>query len=351
VNPRFFLSSQAIMQPRPSFTACTFALALLSLAAQTLPAQVPTRADIDQSKAVELPKDPAAVIAIVGDSPILLGDLMPKVEARISEVLANSEQEVPEDQLHFARINLLRPILAQSIQNKMMRESFLIDQVGTESAEKRREADEKLTSRARQMFFESELPELKKQYNVENTRELDEMLRAKGSSLSARQRDFIDAMLGHLYIRAKVEKDPNVSIAEINEHYQVNLKQFERPSRARWEQLSVMFSRYASKEEAYNAIADMGREALFGGNVQAVAKAKSQEPFAGVGGLHDWTAEGSLASDAINQQVFSIPLNKLSEIIEDSEGLHIIRVLEREQAGVTPAPKFANKKLLKHKSR
>ena len=59
-------------------------------------------------------------------------------------------------------------------------------------------------------------------------------------------------------------------------------------------------------------------------------------PFAVKGGLHDWTAEGSLASDELNKQIFSIPLNKMSEIIKDTGGYHIIRVLERRQAGTTP---------------
>ena len=63
---------------------------------------------------------------------------------------------------------------------------------------------------------------------------------------------------------------------------------------------------------------------------------KSQEPFAKEGGVHDWTAQGALASDELDKQIFSIPLNAMSEIIEDERGFHIIRVLERQQAGLTP---------------
>jgi len=311
--------------------------ALVGLVTQAhLHAQVPTRAQVDDSLSLQLPDDPAAIIAVVSRSPILYGDLSPKVDARIQEVLANTNEKIPEDQLHFARVNLIRGLLSQAIQNKMMRESFLIDQVGTQAAEKRDEADAKLTSKARQMFFESELPELKKQYKVEDLTELDSLLRKKGSSLAARQRDFIDAMLGHLYIRSKVDREPKVSIAEITEYYQANQSQYERPTRARWEQMSVLFANFDTPEAAHKAIWEMGREAYFGGNMQAVAKEKSQEPFASQGGLHEWTAQGSLASDQLDQQIFSIPLNAMSDIVEDDSGYHIIRVLEREQAGITP---------------
>jgi parvulin-like peptidyl-prolyl isomerase len=299
-------------------------------------AQIPTRGEIDSVQQFELPEDPAAVIGYVGRTPILMGDVMPKVEARIQEVVAKTKQEIPEDQLHFARVNLTRGMLVQTIQNKMMREAFLLDQVGTQAADKREEADEKLTARARQMFFESEIPELKEQYKVDDLTQLDEELRKKNSSLAARQREFIDAMLGHLYIRSKVDREPAVSLAEIMEYYRAHIKEYERPTRARWEQLSVIFSRFPSRQAAHEAIWEMGREAYFGGSMQSVARARSQEPFASKGGVHDWTTKGSLASESLDQQIFSIPLDAMSEVIEDSQGYHIVRVLERQEAGVIP---------------
>ncbi|MGI9474851.1 MAG: peptidylprolyl isomerase [Rubripirellula sp.] len=322
------------MRSRQNKIALTFVLGLVSL----LPvwAQVPTRNEVDDAQEITLPDDPAAVLAVVGKSHIVLGDLMPKVDARIQDVLSKTKQEVPEEQLHFARINMIRGLLSQAIQNKMMRESFLLEQVGTENADKRDEADAKLTSRARQMFFENEVPELQEQYETKDLTELDKLLRAKGSSLAARQREFVDQMLGHLYIRGQVERDPNVSIAEINEHYRSHLDDYERPTRARWEQLSVMFGKFSSRDDAKQAIWDMGREAYFGGSMEAVAREKSQEPFANKGGVHDWTAKGALASDPLNEQIFSIPLNAMSEIIEDDAGFHIVRVLERQEEGLIP---------------
>lgn len=285
---------------------------------------------------IELPDDPAAVIAVVGESPILLGEVLPKVDAKIMEVEEKAGRKIPEEQLRMVKSSLIRQALAQAIQNKMMRESFLIDQVGTAAADKRNEADAKLTAKARQMFFESELPELSKQYKTDDRSDLDRLLRAKGTSLASRQREFVDMMLGHLYIRSKVEKDPSVTIAEINEYYLANRATYDRPARARWEQMSVLLERFPDADAARQAIWEMGREAFFGGNMQAVAREKSQEPFASSGGLHDWTTYGSLASAELEQQIFSIPLNAMSEIIADDQGFHIVRVLDRTDAGTVP---------------
>jgi hypothetical protein len=291
---------------------------------------------ISGEDSVSLPDDPATVVAVVGQTPILWGDIEPKVDGRIKQVLSELKQELPASELAPARMQLARGALMQVIQNKMMSESFLLDQVGTQAATKRREVSEMMHSRARQMFFDNELPSLLEKYETEDMTELDEKLRETGTSLQARQREFTDMMLGHMFMRSKIAKDPSVSISEINAAYEKDIDSYRHGAKARWEQLSVLFANHPSREEASAAIAAIGREAYFGGNLQAVARDKSEEPFAADGGLHDWTTQGSLASKPLDKQIFSIPLNRMSEIIEDEQGLHIIRVLERREAGVVP---------------
>ncbi len=298
--------------------------------------QVPGQAEFEAALATELPEDPATVVAVVGESKILLGDVKSKVDARINSVIEKAKQEVPADQIKFARVNLTRGFLAQAIQTKAMRECFLLSQVGTQSAEKRQEAAGMMATRARQMFIDSEVPELLKRYKVNDMTELDEKLREEGTPLHARQRDFSDAMLGHMYVRESVEKNPKVSLAEIHQYYTANQQNYRHQAQARWEQLTVLFERFPTRQAANRAISDMGREAFFGGSMQAVARAKSQEPMAKSGGVHDWTNQGSLASDELDQQIFSLPINAMSEIIEDKLGYHIIRVLERKPAGIKP---------------
>jgi len=298
-------------------------------------AQMPTQQQMDEALQAELPSDPAATVAIVGQSTIVMGEISPKVEIRIQDVLANAGQEVPEDQIKFARVRMTRGLLAQKIQSRMMRESFLLEQVATQTAEKRREAEETMQAKARQMFFEDEVVQLKKQYEAKDLGELDAKLREKGTSLATRQREFIDAMLGHLYIRGKVNKDPSVSLAEIHGYYHTHSDEFRHAARARWEQLTVLYSNFPDKPAAYDAIWAMGREAFFGGSMQAVARGKSQEPFADEGGQHGWTNKGSLASTILEEQIFSLPTGAMSQIIEDTDAYHIIRVLEREDAGIT----------------
>ena len=81
---------------------------------------------------VTLPEDPAAVIAVVGKSNILLGDLLPQADARIADVEEQSGQTISAEQRRDARLSLVKGLLGKTIQTKMMRESFLLEQVGSE---------------------------------------------------------------------------------------------------------------------------------------------------------------------------------------------------------------------------
>jgi len=80
----------------------------------------------------------------------------------------------------------------------------------------------------------------------------------------------------------------------------------------------------------------MGNEVLAGRPFAEVAKARSEGPTAATGGACDWAGQGSLASKVLDEALFSLPVGQLSTIIEDGETLHIVRVIEREEAGRTP---------------
>lgn len=281
-----------------------------------------------------VPDDAAAVVAVVGQSRILAGDLLPRVDARLQEISASASQPPSERELQYVRAMIFRSLLNQSIQLKVLRESFLLSQIGTQTADKRRDAEHRLQTRANQMFQESELPRLKKKFNVQTVTEVDQQLRASGSSYELARQDFIDQMLAHLYRSEAIPQNPPVALIEIHNYYNDNREDYQVQAQARWEQLTADFARCGSRAAAEQLITEMGREAYFGGSMQSVAKQKSQEPFAARGGLHDWTTRGSLASTELDRQIFSLPLGVMSEVIEDETGLHIVRVLERKEAGL-----------------
>jgi len=261
---------------------------------------------------------------------------MPKIETRLKAIEQQQGRSLSPEEAKYGRVNMLRGMLQQTIQAKMMGEAFLLKQVGTQDAEKRDEVQQMMQTRARKLFFENQIPHMMKKLDLTKLTELDQKLKEEGTSLKTQQREFIDSMLGRMYLQEMVDQDPTVTILEIHQYYEQHREEFQQEARARWEQLTVRFDRFPTREAAAEALAKMGNEALFGGNMQAVAREQSQEPFASSGGLHDWTSRGSLASEKLEAQIFSLPLNKMSPFIEDDDGFHIVKVLERTDAGIQP---------------
>jgi parvulin-like peptidyl-prolyl isomerase len=118
------------------------------------------------------------------------------------------------------------------------------------------------------------------------------------------------------------------------QYYNKNLDDYRIESKVRWEELMVRFDQFPSKEEAYKALVAMGNEVVYGAKFAAVAERASHGFTSEKGGIHDWTTEGSLVDKKLEEALFTLPLNELSDLIETKIGAHIVRVIERQQEGV-----------------
>jgi len=130
--------------------------------------------------------------------------------------------------------------------------------------------------------------------------------------------------------------DQEVTHEQMAACYREHPAEFDHAGRARWQQLTIHFSQSPDKAEAYRAIAELGNQVLGGKDFGEVAQAGSHGTAARNGGQREWTNQGSLASPALDQALFSLPVGQLSPILEDDQGFHIVRVLERQDAFRTP---------------
>jgi len=278
---------------------------------------------------------PGRIIAWVGDQPIQVGDVMPEVERVMAQHLAKLDPKVVEQQkaaIEEQKEKLMRQALQSSIQTKLLYLDFL----RTIPADKMKEALPNITQRAEEQFYEKQLPEAMKRAEVETSMELDAKLREFGSSLERQKQSFVERAMGQSVLSQKVNYEPEITHQAMLDYYRAHLAEYDLPAKARWEKLTVRFDRFASKQEAWAALGSMGNEVLRGAPLHVVARRQSQSIDASEGGYHDWTTRGSLASEAIDQAIFTLPAGRLSERLEDSEGFHIVRVIERTEAGRVP---------------
>jgi len=307
---------------------------------------------------------PTEVVATVGSQFIFYGEVAPTVEQILAPVLSQVTTDADRKELEKVRENLTRQVVRQIVDTKLMYQEYVRQFEANAPRDKlveiRKDIDrrigdnfEKELTKIREQI-ETAKPEkiqelmrrdpvlprlavLMKQNNAETLNELDAVLRRYGSSLEKQIRFYGENALGKSMVPKHVNFSPEVTHQDMLDYYEQHAAEFAVAAKARYEILTVKFANFAPTEAgrlaAWNLLAQMGNEVFFNGNFAAVARRHSQEPNAQAGGLYDWTTQGSLASKPIDQAIFTLEPAKLSQIIEDDRGYHIVRVTERQEAG------------------
>jgi len=266
--------------------------------------------------------DEGKVVATVGSVPILAGDVLGTINQAIRSKMI---PEPPEGQEEMFYRMAMRPVLKQMVEMKLVvndaRQTIPAAGLGKIETEMNRE------------FDKGEIPNLMKTYQVTSQHDLDEALRKTGSSLDWERRAYFERQLYLGWRSQQVKKEEVVPLAEVIGYYQQHLADYEFPAKAKWEEIMVSFDRFPDKAAAYAAIAQMGNQLMQGAPFADLAKTASQGPTSDQGGAHDWTTKGSLACKSLDDALFTLPVNSFSQIIESERGFHIIRVVERIDAG------------------
>lgn len=300
----------------------------------------------------------AETIARVGDQYVFQGELMGDANLMLAPFIARlgpEELEQNRIQIEAERNRLLAQLQQSAIDRKMMFVAFLQGIPADKLEEAMGNIEEKVAEAFTENLFkmlenilEAEEEELgkfaradnqlfrlaliMKQRNLTSLGQLAGVLRDYGSSLDTQRQMYAERVLGQQKMRDSIEIEPEITHTEMLAHYEQNQDEFQVAARARWQQITVRYDRHLRRTDAGDEIAALGNELALGGTpFWAVAQRSSDGPNADNGGYFDWTVWGDLSvSQPVSDAVFSLPANELSDIIQDAVGLHIIRVLERE---------------------
>ena len=267
---------------------------------------------------------PGKVLALVGGEPIFVGDLMFKINQIIEEKMAGAPEKVKEQQRQLAIPQLLPSIVESKLLYKGAINS-LPDGVDLEG----------VFAQVEKQFEETALQKMMDSAGVKSTAEFDARLRGQEYSLRQLKRNWAIQQFTRHSIGQIIGDVPATTHQEMLDRYKKKLASYEKPARAKWEQILIRFDRSSSRSEAKRAIVEVGNQIVHGANFAATAKKQSHGYDAAAGGLHDWTTQGALALDEIDEAIFSLPVGELSDLIETKRGFHIVRVVERELASRT----------------
>ncbi|MCE9630743.1 MAG: peptidylprolyl isomerase [Planctomycetia bacterium] len=267
----------------------------------------------------------AMVIARVGPEVVLEADLLtPKALEWLEKVTPG----MPPDQVRALRLQICQQVLEPHVETLLVYVDACREIPSDKLPEIRKNVDK--------AFDEQQLPKMMKEANSPNSMEFEKSLRARGMSLDRMRKMFFERGLAQEWMRKNVKADDEIPHAELIAWYQNHLADYEFLAKARFEALTVKTGLKRSHRAAWDLLAEMGNEVLGGRPFADIARNRSEGPTASQGGTFDWTNKGSLASKTLDEAIFSLPIGQLSAILEDGEMLHIVRVVERQDAGRTP---------------
>jgi len=269
--------------------------------------------------------DNARVVARVGPEVVLEGDLLtPTALAWLDKVSGGLTPE----QVRELKTQICRQVIKQHVESMVI----YVDACRTIPEDRIPEIEKKVN----EAFDQQQLPRLIKDAGVANALEYDQLLRSRGQSLDRIRKTFFERALAQQWIQQKVVNDGEIPHAEMIAWYQNHLAEYDYPAKARFEQLTVKITAGRPRGQAWNMLAAMGNEVMQGTPFADVARSRSEGPTAAAGGSYDWTTRGSLVSKVIDEAVFTMPVGQLTAILDDGSALHILRVIERTDAGRTP---------------
>ncbi len=260
---------------------------------------------------------------------------------QVNLILEKNKDRIPPDKLDEITHDLIRQHAMLMVDTRIAYGDFrvTVPQADIKSIHERLEP----------VFEEQEVPKLMKGVGVDDLRDLEPRLFELQTSLRERREDFFTTMIARQWVQESVKIDRTVTHDQLLEYYRAHESDFAVPNRARWEELMVRFDRFRDKASAYAELCDIANAAyqtmesaapapdspVFG----ELAKARSQGLEAENGGMHDWISKGSLAAERLDEALFSLPVGQMSPILESPYGFHVVRVLERQEEGVTPFTK------------
>ena len=141
-------------------------------------------------------------------------------------------------------------------------------------------------------------------------------------------REWKEGLREQLLIRKITSKasaaSPQVSTEEIKAYYDAHLEEFRRPAMVRFRQIVTR-----TREEADN----LQKRLVQGGDLAATVAQSSKVPDSAGSSEPGWFAKGDL-DESIERAVFSLPVGKVSEVVETPYGFHIFEVLGKKPEGV-----------------
>lgn len=179
--------------------------------------------------------------------------------------------------------------------------------------------------------------EHKKAMGVKSDDEFVSVLRSQGLTLAMSRRLLERTLMAEEYVRIMMkEKGMAVGFADINDYYGKHPDEFRIPDRVKWLDIFISVNQFPTAQAAYDHAEAIRRQAAAGADFVALSKQYDMGFAARQNGEGTGTARGKIVPADVEPAVWALRPGEVSGLIETPVGYHVVKVAEREYAGLRP---------------
>ena len=191
------------------------------------------------------------------------------------------------------------------------------------------------TTRAAQQ----KIRQLRKMNKFKTEAEFLEFLTAVGLNAKALQRHFEREEMKNIYVGQFMkdkEKFKSITLTEIERYYKAYPDEFKIEDRVKWLDLFVSMQRFATPEEARRYAEKLRNDATHGTDFVQIVKNSGHGDSVLRDGEGIGTKPGEILPRELEPAIMALSAGQVSDIVATSVGYHIVKVVERDKAGVKP---------------
>ena len=187
------------------------------------------------------------------------------------------------------------------------------------------------------------LDQLRQQNKIDSMEDLEKAVTAQGSNWEDFKNNIRNSLLTQRVISSEVGSHINIGKDEVEKYYNEHKKEFVRPEQVALREIEVTTE--GKKDEELPELKKKAETALKrvkdGEDFGEIAKRFSDSSTAKQGGFLGVYKRGELSKE-LEEIVFKMKKNELTDVMDTKQGYLVLQVLERYEAGEQPLNKVEN---------
>lgn len=178
---------------------------------------------------------------------------------------------------------------------------------------------------------------LRRSNDLTSEAKFTEAIQGMGLSVAAFRRNVERMSMTNIYLRELlIDKGKVISLAEIEDYFKRHPADFRVEDRVVWQHLFVSFAGSNSPADAKKLADWLLKSAQDGGDVAKLATEHGHGDSALRAGEGVGTKRGEILPRDLEPTVLSLKAGQLSAVVQTATGYHVVKVVERDVAGVRP---------------